>query len=83
MKALKTTEGRFSEASFVTYYNKDTSYTAELAYSATLIAVDKVLKGECKRIYAPIRPPGHHADLYGIIKGFCFFNNVAIAAKYA
>ena len=29
-----------------------------------------------------MRPPGHHAD-YGSARGFCLFNNVALAAAYA
>ena len=29
-----------------------------------------------------MRPPGHHAHS-NLIHGFCFFNNVAIAAQYA
>ena len=32
--------------------------------------------------FAIVRPPGHHAHCHGIA-GFCFFNNVPIAAKVA
>ncbi|KAJ7594957.1 Arginase/deacetylase [Mycena floridula] len=45
-------------------------------------AVDLVVKGETKRTFAAIRPPGHHCgeDTPG---GFCFVNNVAVAAAHA
>ena len=32
--------------------------------------------------FVAARPPGHHARNYGREEGFCFFNNIAIAAKY-
>lgn len=33
--------------------------------------------------FAAVRPPGHHAGIDQQISGFCFFNNVAAAARYA
>ncbi len=45
-------------------------------------AVDKIEKNECKNIFCAIRPPGHHALNTGKVEGFCFFNNIAITAKY-
>ncbi|MDP3616661.1 MAG: histone deacetylase family protein, partial [Rhodoferax sp.] len=41
-----------------------------------------VLAGEMENAFCAIRPPGHHACRDKAM-GFCFFNNVAIAAKYA
>lgn len=39
-----------------------------------------VAEGRCKRSVAIVRPPGHHAEPNKSM-GFCFFNNVAVAAK--
>jgi acetoin utilization deacetylase AcuC-like enzyme len=40
------------------------------------------MNGEAKNAFAIIRPPGHHAEPERAM-GFCIFNNVAIAARYA
>lgn len=45
-------------------------------------AVDAVLKGETDNAFVACRPPGHHATADSAM-GFCLFNNVAIAARYA
>lgn len=55
---------------------------ASYAAGAAIDAVDRVLKGEDKRAFCAIRPPGHHA-LAQTPMGFCLLNNVAIAAKQA
>lgn len=44
--------------------------------------VDAVLGGTCASGIAVVRPPGHHAEP-GSACGFCIFNNVSLAAKYA
>ncbi len=53
-----------------------------LAVSGALTAVDAVCSGQVRNAFAAIRPPGHHAANNGEF-GFCFYNNVAIAARYA
>jgi acetoin utilization deacetylase AcuC-like enzyme len=59
------------------------SYEAALYAAGGLIkAVDSVMGGEVNSAFALVRPPGHHATA-GYAKGFCLFNNIAIAAKYA
>jgi len=59
------------------------TWTAALhAAGAATDAVDAVLAGEFKTAFCAVRPPGHHAT-HNQAMGFCFFNNVAIAAKYA
>lgn len=53
-----------------------------LAVSGVMTGVDAVFKGDVKNVFCAVRPPGHHAVDFGEY-GFCFYNNVAIAARYA
>lgn len=60
-------------------------YSVEAARAAAGGAcrgVDAVVNGEADRVFVACRPPGHHATP-GQAMGFCLFNNVAIAARYA
>ena len=52
------------------------------AAGAAIAAVDAVMKGEADNAFCAIRPPGHHAEPHRSM-GFCVFNNVAIATRYA
>ena len=45
-------------------------------------AVDAVMSGEARNAFLPLRPPGHHATSERAM-GFCLFNSVAVAARYA
>lgn len=59
------------------------SYEAALmAAGGCLEAVDRIMAGQIKNAFAMIRPPGHHAETSRAM-GFCLFNNVAVAARYA
>jgi len=55
---------------------------ALLSAGAVINAVDAVLSGEMENAFCAVRPPGHHATRNQAM-GFCFFSNMAIAAKYA
>jgi acetoin utilization deacetylase AcuC-like enzyme len=52
------------------------------AVGGVLNAVDAVIAGQAANAFCAVRPPGHHArPNQGM--GFCIFNNIAIAARYA
>ena len=59
------------------------SYDAALkAVGAGVVALDGIRSGEFDRAFCAVRPPGHHATPSQAM-GFCLFNNIAIAARYA
>ncbi len=53
-----------------------------MAAGAAIDATDAVMAGEMPNAFCAVRPPGHHATRNQAM-GFCFVNNVAVAAKYA
>jgi acetoin utilization deacetylase AcuC-like enzyme len=65
-----------------TSMNMHTWDAALRAAGAALAATDAVIAGEMENAFCAVRPPGHHA-CHDRAMGFCFFNNVAIAARYA
>jgi acetoin utilization deacetylase AcuC-like enzyme len=65
-----------------TAINAHTWQAALRSAGAALAATDAVIAGELENAFCAVRPPGHHA-LRNQAMGFCFFNNVAVAAKYA
>jgi len=65
-----------------TLMNPHTWNAALRAAGAVLAATDAVIAGELENAFCAVRPPGHHA-CHDRSMGFCFFNNVAIGAKYA
>ena len=52
------------------------------AAGAAVAATDAVIDGRAENAFCAVRPPGHHATRSAAM-GFCFFNNVAIAARHA
>lgn len=82
LAVLKNTAGRER-----VILDPDTS-TSALSYETALLAVgglfqslDHILAGDIKNAFAPVRPPGHHAES-GQAMGFCLFNNIALGAEY-
>lgn len=65
-----------------TYVNDRSYEVALLAAGGMLNLVQAVLEGRVKNGFALVRPPGHHA-MPNRGMGFCIFNNVAVAARYA
>jgi acetoin utilization deacetylase AcuC-like enzyme len=55
---------------------------ALLAAGGVLKCIDSVCSGILRRVFAFVRPPGHHAGK-DVARGFCLFNNIAVAAAYA
>jgi len=59
------------------------SFEAALrAAGGAIFAVDEVMAKRASNAFVATRPPGHHAETARPM-GFCFFDNVAIAARYA
>ena len=54
---------------------------ARFAAGGALAAVDAVMDDRVDQVFCAVRPPGHHAEADRAM-GFCFLNNVAIAARY-
>jgi acetoin utilization deacetylase AcuC-like enzyme len=65
-----------------TSLNVHTWKAALRAAGAVIAATDSVMAGEMENAFCAVRPPGHHAE-HNKAMGFCFFNNIAIGAKYA
>ena len=72
----------FSQIDPDTSINVHTWNAALRSAGAGMAATDAVMAGEIENAFCAVRPPGHHATR-NQAQGFCFFNNIAIAAKYA
>jgi acetoin utilization deacetylase AcuC-like enzyme len=82
VEQIKETAGRER-----VYLDPDTS-TSPRSYEVALLAAgglieaaDRIMAGKVGGAFALVRPPGHHAEA-SQAKGFCIFNNIAIAAQY-
>lgn len=65
-----------------TYASPQSLEAALTGIGGAVAAVDAVFAGEADNAFVAARPPGHRAEKNRAM-GFCFFNNVAIAARYA
>lgn len=64
------------------YFHQSTYECALLSAGSVLQTVDEVLNEQSRSAVGIVRPPGHHAEC-DRPNGFCIFNNIAIAARYA
>jgi acetoin utilization deacetylase AcuC-like enzyme len=73
--------------------SSETWKAALLSTGSIIEAVDKVMTGQSRNAFCAVRPPGHHAGVFGKTfknnecdqeqtNGFCYINNVAVAAAY-
>ncbi len=60
---------------------RDSYDVALLAVGGILKTIDLLMEGKLDNAFCAVRPPGHHAEMNRAL-GFCYFNNVAIAARY-
>jgi len=60
---------------------RETYDAALLAVGGVLKGIDAMMQGEVDNVFCAVRPPGHHAETDKAM-GFCYFNNVAIGARY-
>lgn len=65
-----------------TAFTEHTVSAALRAAGAGVLGVDLLLSGQTHLAFCAVRPPGHHAERARAM-GFCYFNNVAVAAAYA
>ena len=88
LSELDETFTRVAEAGALVSVDPDTAacphtrQAALRAAGAAVAATDLVLDGQVENAFCAIRPPGHHATRDAAM-GFCFYNNVAIAARHA
>jgi acetoin utilization deacetylase AcuC-like enzyme len=80
---VAATEGReFTQLTPDTHASADTFRAALAAVGGLFEAVTRVIGGDLANAFALTRPPGHHAERSRAM-GYCIFNNVALAARYA
>lgn len=65
-----------------TLMNSHTLEAAKHAAGAVIAGVDAVMQQEAKTVFCSVRPPGHHA-MPDHAMGFCFLNNIGVAAAHA
>jgi len=61
----------------------ETHNNVVIATAGVLSAIDQVCTAQINNAFCATRPPGHHALNTGKEEGFCYYNHIAIAARYA
>jgi acetoin utilization deacetylase AcuC-like enzyme len=79
---LRTAEREFTSLAPDTPVSSRSYLAAWLAVGGCIKGVDCVMSGRCRVCFCLVRPPGHHA-LVDRAGGFCIFNNLGVAARYA
>jgi acetoin utilization deacetylase AcuC-like enzyme len=64
-----------------TAVNQFTFKAALLAAGGGVEAIDRIMASTAKNAFVLCRPPGHHAE-FNRAFGFCFINNIAVAANH-
>jgi acetoin utilization deacetylase AcuC-like enzyme len=82
IKAGDVANGHVVQLDDDTFMSPQTFDVAKMAVGAGLVAIDAISKNKFQNAFVAIRPPGHHA-LKSQAMGFCLFNNIAVAARYA
>ena len=80
--AIEALRGRASMIDADTFTSPETPDLAQLAAGAALTALEHAIEQDGTRAAALVRPPGHHAESETAM-GFCFYNNIAVAAAAA
>jgi acetoin utilization deacetylase AcuC-like enzyme len=81
--SIDRTSGRATMIDADTFTSPETAELARLAAGAAMVGVERVLDASgSKAALVLVRPPGHHAESRKAM-GFCFYDNVAVAAAHA
>ncbi|MBV9111706.1 MAG: histone deacetylase family protein [Hyphomicrobiales bacterium] len=75
-------EGRIAHVDADTYLSAHSWPAILHAMGGAVQAVEAVMRGEAGNAFSATRPPGHHAERARAM-GFCLFNHVAVATRYA